>query len=59
MRVSEELGSAFRSCNVASGKLDGFWEERFKFMGYFNRGSLLVKEAGGQISNINGDKWTD
>ena len=42
---------------VASGKLDGFWEKGINLWD-ISAGSLLVTEAGGQISKPNGDKWT-
>ena len=42
---------------VAAGKLDGFWEKGINLWD-ISAGSLLVTEAGGQISKPNGDKWT-
>ena len=52
------LGSAgLDLAYVASGKLDGFWEKGINLWD-ISAGSLLVTEAGGQISKPNGDKWT-
>ncbi len=52
------LGSAgLDLAYVASGKLDGFWENDLNIWD-MSTGALLVKEAGGRISKINGDKWT-
>ena len=42
---------------VASGKLDGFWEENLNLWDMAS-GVLLVKEAGGKVTQINGDDWT-
>ena len=41
---------------VAAGKLDGFWEKDLNLWD-ISSGILLVKEAGGRISKINGDEW--
>ncbi len=41
---------------VASGKLDGWWEKNVNLWD-ISTGVLLVTEAGGKISNINGEKW--
>ena len=41
---------------VASGKLDGFWERNLNIWDV-SSGVLLVKEAGGKISEPNGDEW--
>jgi len=42
---------------VASGKLDGFWEKDLNLWD-ISSGILLVKEAGGRVSKINGEEWT-
>jgi len=41
---------------VASGKLDGFWEKDLNLWDV-STGILLVKEAGGKISKIDGNAW--
>ena len=41
---------------VASGKLDGFWETGINLWDV-STGILLVKEAGGKISKIDGNTW--
>ena len=51
------LGSAgLDLAYVASGKLDGFWEKDINLWD-ISSGVLLVKEAGGKISNVEGNKW--
>ena len=42
---------------VASGKLDGFWEKDLNLWD-ISSGVLLVKEAGGKVSRMNGEKWS-
>ena len=42
---------------VASGKIDGFWERDLNLWD-ISSGVLLVKEAGGKISDPDGKKWT-
>ena len=42
---------------VSSGKIDGFWERNLNLWDICS-GVLLVKEAGGRISEPNGNKWT-
>ena len=42
---------------VASGKIDGYWEKDLNLWDVCS-GVLLVKEAGGRISEPNGDNWT-
>ena len=42
---------------VSSGKIDGFWERDLNLWDVCS-GVLLVKEAGGRISEPNGNKWT-
>ncbi len=51
------LGSAgIDLAYVASGKLDGFWEKGLNLWDV-SSGVLLVKEAGGKISKIDGKDW--
>jgi len=42
---------------VACGRLDGFWEEHLKPWD-MAAGALLVKEAGGVVSDIRGGSWS-
>lgn len=42
---------------VASGKIDGFWEKDLNLWDVCS-GVLLVKEAGGRISEPTGNNWT-
>ncbi len=42
---------------VSSGKIDGFWERDLNLWDICS-GILLVKEAGGRISEPNGNEWT-
>ena len=42
---------------VASGKLDGFWEKDLNIWDV-SSGVLIVKEAGGKVSKMNGEVWT-
>ena len=41
---------------VASGKIDGFWEKDLNLWDVCS-GVLLVKEAGGRVTNPTGDLW--
>ena len=41
---------------VAAGKLDGFWERNLNLWDV-SSGILLVKEAGGKITELNGNLW--
>ncbi len=51
------LGSAgLDLAYVAAGKLDGFWENDINLWD-ISAGTLLVTEAGGKISKMNGNKW--
>lgn len=48
------LGSAALDlCYVAAGRMDGFWEERLKPWDVA-AGALIVREAGGRITSIDG-----
>ena len=52
------LGSAALDlAYVAAGKLDGFWEKDINLWD-ISSGVLMVKEAGGKTSRINGEKWS-
>lgn len=42
---------------VASGKLDGFWEKNLNLWDV-STGVLLIKEAGGKVTQPNGQEWT-
>lgn len=42
---------------VASGKLDGYWERNLNIWDV-SAGIILVKEAGGKITQPNGNEWT-
>jgi myo-inositol-1(or 4)-monophosphatase len=44
-------------CYVASGRLDGFWEEGLQPWDTA-AGSLIVMEAGGMVSNYEGEKYS-
>jgi myo-inositol-1(or 4)-monophosphatase len=56
-RAIRRLGSAaIDLCWVAAGRMDGFWEERL--MPWDTRaGALLVEEAGGRVSGLDGAPW--
>ena len=52
------LGSAALDlAYVSSGKMDGFWERDLNLWDICS-GTLLVKEAGGKISEPDGNKWS-
>ena len=52
------LGSAgLDLAYVAAGKLDGFWEKDLNLWD-ISSGVLLVKEAGGKVSNLSGEDWS-
>lgn len=52
------LGSASLDlAYVSSGKIDGFWEKDLNIWDICS-GVLLVKEAGGRLSQPNGNNWT-
>ena len=42
---------------VSSGKIDGFWEKDLNLWDV-SAGVLLVKEAGGRVTEPQGDNWT-
>jgi len=42
---------------VAAGKLDGFWEKNLNLWD-MSAGVLLIREAGGKVTEPNGNDWT-
>ena len=48
--------AALDLCYVAAGRLDGFWEEGLKQWDTA-AGSLIVEEAGGRVSGIDGERF--
>ena len=42
---------------VAAGKLDGFWEKNLNLWDV-STGVLLIKEAGGKVTEPDGNDWT-
>ena len=51
-RAVRRLGSAALDlCYVASGRLDGFWEQRLNAWD-MSAGALIVEEAGGRVTNM-------
>lgn len=56
-RAVRRLGSAaIDLCWVASGRLDGFWEQGLHAWDTM-AGALLVQEAGGRVSALDGGPW--
>lgn len=56
-RAIRRLGSAaIDLCWLAAGRMDGFWEQRLKPWDT-RAGALLVEEAGGRISGLDGAPW--
>lgn len=50
------LGAAsLDMCNVAAGRLDGYWEYGLKAWD-IAAGAIIIKEAGGEISGLKGEK---
>jgi myo-inositol-1(or 4)-monophosphatase len=57
-RAVRRLGSAaIDLCYVAAGRMDGFWERDLKPWDVA-AGALIVSEAGGQVTNMNGEPFT-
>jgi myo-inositol-1(or 4)-monophosphatase len=57
-RAVRRLGSAaIDLCYVAAGRLDGFWESDLKAWDIAG-GSLIVAEAGGQVSTMSGEPFS-
>ena len=53
-RAVRRLGSAALDlCYVAAGRLDGFWEQRLNPWD-MSAGGLIVEEAGGRVTNMEG-----
>jgi myo-inositol-1(or 4)-monophosphatase len=58
VRAVRRLGSAaIDLCYVAAGRLDGFWESDLKAWDIAG-GALIVAEAGGRITNMEGEPFT-
>lgn len=56
-RAVRRLGSAALDlCYVAAGRFDGFWEQRLKPWDVA-AGALIVREAGGQVSGMDGSRF--
>jgi myo-inositol-1(or 4)-monophosphatase len=56
-RAIRRLGSAaIDLCWVAAGRMDGFWEERLQPWDT-RAGALLVGEAGGRVTGLDGAPW--
>jgi myo-inositol-1(or 4)-monophosphatase len=51
--VRRDGSAALDLCFVASGRLDGFWERKLAPWDVA-AGSLIVEEAGGQVTNLEG-----
>lgn len=57
-RAVRRLGSAALDlCWVAAGRMDGFWEERLKPWDTM-AGALIVQEAGGRVTSLDGSAWS-
>jgi myo-inositol-1(or 4)-monophosphatase len=57
-RAVRRLGSAaIDLCYVAAGRMDGFWESDLKPWD-IAAGSLIVSEAGGRVTNVEGGAFT-
>jgi myo-inositol-1(or 4)-monophosphatase len=56
-RAVRRLGSAaIDLCYVAAGRLDGFWEESLQPWDTM-AGALIVEEAGGRVTGVDGGPW--
>ncbi len=56
-RAVRRLGSAaIDLCWVAAGRMDGFWEERLHSWDTM-AGGLIVSEAGGTVTGLEGEPW--
>jgi myo-inositol-1(or 4)-monophosphatase len=56
-RAVRRLGSAaIDLCYVAAGRLDGFWEEDLQRWD-MRAGALIVQEAGGRVTGLDGEAW--
>src|SRR5204863_6000240 len=57
-RAVRRLGSAaIDLCYVAAGRMDGFWERDLKPWDVAG-GALIVEEAGGQVTSMNGSPFS-
>lgn len=57
-RAVRRLGSAaIDLCYIAAGRMDGFWESDLKPWD-IAAGALIVSEAGGQVTDMNGNVFT-
>ena len=54
--VRRDGAAALDLCYVASGKVDGFWELKLSSWDVA-AGALIVKEAGGKVTNFKGNKF--
>jgi myo-inositol-1(or 4)-monophosphatase len=56
-RAIRRLGSAaIDLCWVAAGRMDGFWEQALKAWDVMG-GALIVEEAGGRVTGLDGSPW--
>lgn len=56
-RAVRRLGSAaIDLCWVAAGRMEGFWEQALKPWDVMG-GALIVQEAGGRVTNLDGSPW--
>jgi myo-inositol-1(or 4)-monophosphatase len=56
-RAIRRLGSAaIDLCWVAAGRMDGFWEQALQPWDVMG-GALIVEEAGGRVTNLDGSPW--
>jgi myo-inositol-1(or 4)-monophosphatase len=56
-RAIRRLGSAaIDLCWVAAGRMDGFWEQALQSWDVMG-GALIVQEAGGRVTNLDGSPW--
>jgi myo-inositol-1(or 4)-monophosphatase len=56
-RAIRRLGSAaIDLCWVAAGRMDGFWEQALKPWDVMG-GALIVQEAGGTVTGLDGSTW--
>jgi myo-inositol-1(or 4)-monophosphatase len=56
-RAVRRLGSAaIDLCWVAAGRMEGFWEQALKPWDVMG-GALIVEQAGGRVTNLDGSPW--
>ena len=55
MRLS--VPTTLELIDVAAGRLDAFWQHGSVRVGLIG-GALLVREAGGIVTDLNGARWT-